>query len=125
VTSSPLPPIVVDFVETHIRSLLQLESLLLVFESRDRPRTAADLSAEMYVPVDALTSWLDEFVRDGLCSHGADGYHAADDLVVHELLEEVAQAYVRRPVSMGRLIFGSARDDLVQLSDAFRLRKER
>lgn len=124
-TVSPLPSHVVAFVRDNIRSLLQLESLLLVFEGRERPRTAADLSAEMYVPVEALTSWLDEFAQKGFCTRNGDTYCGPEDPSTYRLLTQVAEAYLRRPVSVGRLVFGASRDDLVELSDAFRLRKDR
>jgi len=125
VTGSPVPPPVVAFIREHVRSLLQLEALLLVFESGERSRSAADLSSEMYVPVQALAGWLDEFADNGFCVHDDLGYRGPVDPDTFRLLGEVAEAYVRRPVSVGRLIFGSARDDLVELSDAFRLRKDR
>ena len=124
-TGSPLPPSVVAFIKEHVRSLLQLEALLLVFESGERSRSAADLSSEMYVPVQALAGWLDEFAEHDYCVHDELGYRGPVDPKTYALLVEVAEAYVRRPVSVGRLIFGSARDDLVELSDAFRLRKDR
>jgi len=124
-TGSSLPPQVVAFIKEHVRSLLQLEALLLVYESGERSRTAADLSAEMYVPVKALEGWLDEFAANGFCVHDEQGYRGPTDHGTYELLAEVSEAHVRRPVSVGRLIFGSARDDLVELSDAFRLRKDR
>jgi hypothetical protein len=123
-STSPLSDDVVAFVKAHVRSLLQLEALLLVLESRDRRRTLADLSAEMYVPVGALQGWLDGYAQNGWCTHDDDGYGPPEDAECYRILTQVSDAYVRRPVSVGRLIFGSSRDDLVSLADAFRLRKE-
>lgn len=123
-TSSPLSPRVAAFIRENVQALLQLEALLLVVESRERPRSAEDLSAEMYVPAAALAGWLDEFALRGFCVAQQDGYRAPEDKDRYELLMEVAEAYLRRPVSMGRLIFGSAREDLTSLAEAFRLRKK-
>lgn len=123
-SASPLSAEVVAFVRAHVRSLLQLEALLLVLESRDRRRTLDDLAAEMYVPVGALQGWLDGYAQDGWCTRDECGYGPPTDAEQYRILTAVSDAYVRRPVSVGRLIFGSSRDDLVSLADAFRLRKE-
>ncbi len=121
----PLPQPVVDFITGHITSLLQLEALLLVFESGQRTRTAAQLSTQMYVPVSAIAGWLDEFVADGFCARGDDGYHLPESRQVYELLALVADSYVRRRISLGRLIFTPRyRDPKTSFADAFRFRRE-
>ena len=122
---TPLSSRVVDFLHGHITSLLQLEALLLVVQSRGTPRTAQEISAEMYVPSEAVGMWLKEFADSGFCAPGERGYSAPESEHTSALLAEVEDAYLRRPVSVGRVIFGSTRDDLASLSEAFRLRKER
>lgn len=123
---APLPPRVVDFVRAHVTSLLQLEALLLVFENGRRSRSAAQLSGEMYVPASALAGWLDGFVAAGFCERTAEGYRLPDSETVYELLSEVADCYVRRRISLGRLVFGAPGEDArASFSDAFRLRKDR
>ena len=126
-SADPLPPRVVAFVGSHITSLLQLEALLLVFESGQRSRAAAQLASEMYVPASALEGWLDGFVTAGFLERAEDGgYRLPDSPEVYELLTEVAEAYVRRRISLGRLIFSRPEpDSRTSFSDAFRLRKDR
>ena len=121
----PLPPRVVEFVARNITSLLQLEALLLVFEGGRRTRTASDLAAEMYVPASALTGWLDGFVATGFCERVAGEYCLPDNQEVYDLLAEVADCYVRRRISVSRLVFGdSARNARAAFSDAFRIQKD-
>lgn len=123
---SPLPPSVVEFVRDHITSLLQLEALLLVFETGQRPRPVAQLAAEMYVPVPAVADWLDEFCARGLCERVEDGYRMSGDKRAFELLSAVADCYMRRRISLGRLIFSpSYEDPRSSFSEAFRIRKDR
>ena len=122
----PLPPRVVEFVARHITSLLQLEALLLVFESGRRTRTAEQLAAEMYVPAGAMAGWLDGFVTTGFCERIGDEYCMPDSEEVYSLLLEVADCYVRRRISVSRLVFGAtARDARAAFSDAFRIQKDR
>lgn len=122
----PLPAAVVAFITSRISSLLQLEALLLVFEGGARVRSAEQLAAEMYVPSGVLTEWLDEFATTGLCERTADGYRTADHEPAFRLLSAVADCYVRRRISLSRLIFSPPPTDArSSLAEAFRLRKDR
>lgn len=121
----PLSPQVVDFVHGHITSLLQLETLLLVFESGQRPLTAESVAAQMYLSPAVVEQWLVDFSKAGLTQQGSDGFVLAESPEVYNVLSEVADAYVRRRISLSRLVFESFRPDpKTTLSDAFRLRKE-
>ena len=121
----PLPPRVVAFIRDHVSSLLQLEALLLVVESGRQLRSAADVSAQMYLPQATVAQWLDQYVAKGFCDKDGDAYRVPDDAATYELLAEVADTYVRRKVSVGRLVFGPpVEDPKIALADAFRLRKD-
>jgi hypothetical protein len=121
----PLPPRVVEFIRAHVSSLLQLEALLLIVESGRRSRSAADVSAQMYLPAATVAQWLDGYVDLGFCERDGDAYRVPDDAATYDLLTEVADTYVRRKVSVGRLVFGPPVDDpKIALADAFRFRKD-
>lgn len=122
-SARPLPPRVVQFIGTHITSLLQLEVLLLVFEGGRRARTAKELATEMYLSAGALAGWLDGFVESGFCERDDGQYRLSESQEIVALLSEVADCYLRRRVSVGRLIFGS-RDSRHALSEAFRIQKD-
>jgi hypothetical protein len=121
----PLPVQVVDFIHKHVTSLLQLEALLLVFESGQRTRSAAQLAGEMYVPAEAISSWLDEFADTGFCERVDGGYRMSEEKRVYDLLADVADCYMRRRISVSRLIFSPRDDPKASFSDAFRLKKDR
>lgn len=96
-----------DFIRDHVSSLLQLEALLLVFGSYEGGRSAGSLAAEMYVPENALHTWLGCFEAIGLCHRRDDTYRVADDPGVRTLLGQVAGCYARQPVTVARIIFGA------------------
>jgi hypothetical protein len=119
-----LPPRVVEFLRSHISSLLQLEALLLVFEGGTRVQSAAEISGTMYLPEAVVADWLQGFTRLGFCVEEAEGFRLPDDEAIYNLLAEVADTYVRRKVSVGRLVFGApVEDPKVALAEAFRLRR--
>ncbi len=77
------------------------------------------------MPASALTGWLDGFVSTGFCERVGDEYCLPDSQDVYELLAEVADCYVRRRISVSRLVFGAtARDARAAFSDAFRIQKD-
>lgn len=120
----PIPPHVVTFLRDHVTSLLQLEVLLLVAEA-DEPRTAADLAAQMYLSEGVVADWLDAFVAKGFCRSEDVGYRGLKIPAVAELLIDVADTYVRRKVTVGRLIHGAPpTDPRISLAEAFRLRRD-
>lgn len=120
----PIPAHVATFLRDHVSSLLQLEVLPMVAEA-DEPRSAAELAAEMYLAEAVVTEWLDTFTAKGFCRYYADeGYRGVKVLAVAELLLDVADTYVRRKVTVGRLVHGTAPDPKVSLAEAFRLRRE-
>ena len=123
---SPLPPHVVTFLRANITSLLQLETLLLVFEAGRRPVSADDVASQMYLGPSVVRQWLEEFTHSGFAQSTPEGYVLADSREVFDLLSDVADAYLRRRIALGRVIFASSshRDARMKLSDAFLLRKE-
>jgi len=122
----PFSPRVVEFAGAHVDSLLQLEALLLVFESGRVARTSADIAAEMYLPERVVDAWLQDYAADGFCESTDAGFRAPDDAEAYALLAEVSDAYVRRKVSFGRLVFGAQETDpKISLAEAFRIRRDK
>jgi hypothetical protein len=114
----------VQFVRAHITSLLQLDALLLVFESGRQPRTARDVAAQMYVPEAAVAGWLDGFTDSGFCERSGDEYCLPDSAETYQMLSTVADCYVRRRISLGQLIFARPTTPAASFAEAFRIRKD-
>ena len=114
-----------DFIQDEIDSLLQLEALLFVYEAGSRTRSAPQLAVEMYVPAPAIAGWLDGFAARGLCEAVDGGYRVSDSEEVYGLLADVADCYLRRRISLTRLIFSPRpKDPRTSFSDAFRIRRD-
>ena len=122
----PLPPGVVAFLDAHIFSVSQLEVLLLLHEAAGDGRSADDLSRETHMPARSITPWLDAFVERGLLEEIDDGYRYAprtDDLRVS--VDEVADCYARRRVSLSRHVYAAREDPARRFADAFRIRRDK
>jgi hypothetical protein len=119
---SGLPDRVVAFLRSHVRSILQLEALLLVFEAAPQACVAYRLALQMYLSEDVVAAWLDGWVEGGFCEYAvSEGYRVVADDEIGKLLGEVATTYLHRPVSVGRCIFAEP-DPKRSLAEAFRVR---
>jgi hypothetical protein len=124
--SPALPEPVLAFLHAHVRSVLQLEALLLVFEAAGESLPAAEVATAMYLSEAVVAEWLAGFTSAGFCEQDSAGFRLTEDGETVKLLAEVAASYLRRPVTIGRVIFGaeSAPDPRVSLAEAFRLRRD-
>lgn len=123
---NPLPAGVVAFLDEYIFTVSQLEVLLLVHEARGAVRTAEDLSRESYLPTHSITPWLDALVKQGVLDAAEGGYRFAPaDDGMRRALDEVAECYARRRVSVTRHVYASKEDPVARFADAFRFRKDK
>ncbi len=119
-----LPAGVRAFLDRHIFTASQLEVLLLLREADGQPRTLAEVSRELHLPVSSIGPWLDAFVSRGLLERDDDAYRCAPvDAALARALDEVADTYARRKVSVTRYIYASTQDPLTRFADAFRFRR--
>lgn len=123
----PLSADVVAFLDAHIFTLAQLEVLLVVHASGGTSRPIEELARELYVPAASLRPWLEDFVADGLLSTDGAGAYVArtDDVGVQATLDQVADTYSRRKVSVARHVYSTKEDPAVRLAEAFRFRKDK
>ena len=123
---APLPAGVVAFLDAHIFSVSQLETLLLLHEAAGVTRTAEDLSRETHMPARSIAPWLDAFVERGLLEAVDDGYRFAPrDDALRTTVDEVADCYARRRVSLSRHVYASREDPARRFADAFRFRRDK
>lgn len=121
-TPSALPPRVIAFLDAHVFTVGQLEVLLLVHAAAGSPRSIAELARLSYLPVPSITPWLERLAADGVLVAADGGYRTHPD---DGVLDEVAQAYARRRVSVARHLYASKEDPVVRFADAFRFRKDK
>jgi hypothetical protein len=122
-----LPDEVVQFVAKHIRSLDQLEVLLLVSALPDREWSVAAVDSVIRSNPEAVFGWLDGFVRLGILSHSEETkvYHYQP--TTDELSRAIATLGATYKMSRHRvieLIYAEQPSAIKSFSDAFRIRKE-
>lgn len=126
--SEGIPQEVQQFVARHIRSVEQLELLLLLYRNNQREWSAAEAAKELYVETGSAANRLAGFEREGLAAVRRDGeilrYRCSPRGDVDRTIQLVAKTYKERRVSMINLIFSNPLDHIRTFSDAFRLRRD-
>lgn len=113
------------FVRKHVRTVGELEALLLLRTRRERSWTAEEVARELRGNSSAAADYLRHFGRAGLAREADAGqYQYLDDPATRDLVAALADAYRERPVSVVDLIYSVPRDQVQLLADAFRIKKE-
>lgn len=115
------------FINEHIRSVVELEVLLLMHSGPGRIWSAAELSEQMRVDAEWTGLELLELAKRGLvrrCEGDPPRYVYEADNPNHALIMEVGKTYAQRRVSVISLIFGKPSDPIQSFADAFKLRKK-
>ena len=122
----PLPPTVVAFLDEQIFSVAQLEVLLLVRAADGESISLDDVARESYLPAKSIQPWLDALVGRGLLESVDGAYRFAPaEESLRETLDQVADCYARRRVTLTRHVYTSKEDPAQRFSDAFLFRKDR
>jgi hypothetical protein len=116
-----------QFVWRHLRSVEQLEILLLLY---GRPDSSWSVQAVYDVILSSKPSverWLEEFVRIGFFAKVTElpptfAYVATGETAAH--VEALAQLYKTRPVRMIEAIFKKDQDPAQGFADAFKIKKQ-
>ena len=123
-----LPPNVQNFVTGHIRSIAQLELLLLLAENPARTMTVKDAAKELYTAEGMTLPLLESLRAIGLITVDQSpepryGY-APKTAELATVVADLAQAYRERRVTIINLIYSAPLEQLRNFSDAFRIRKQ-
>lgn len=113
------------FISKHIRSLEQLEVLLLVGALPDRDWTVDSVFQVVQTNRPLVQQRLDEFVREGLMVQQPDGTfrYAPRSEALAQDVAAVAAFYKLSRHKIVQMIYSSPSDDIRQFSDAFRFKK--
>lgn len=126
---TPISPAVKQFIAEQIRSVIELECLLLLVRDQSVQWTAAELGHELRVDEQWTTRHLADLTQRGLVSsNGAlpPRYHYDPKTPsLNESVQQLAIHYAERRVSVIELIYAKPPDPLESFADAFRFRKER
>ena len=117
------------FLAENVRSVAQLEALLLLRRERERAWTAAEVSRALYTTEEMCTSQLSELEARGLL-HGnvesAKVYrYQPQSAELEELVNRLATLYAERRVSLITAIYSEPGGKIRTFAEAFRFFKEK
>lgn len=123
-----IPQEVRHFILNYIDTVPHLESLLLLWESRPKAWTEAELAHRVYVPVERARAILQDLMRLKLVATLPDDpnsyrYDSGWD-VSGEMMSQVALAYRRQLVQVATLIHSKASFAVREFARAFQIKKE-
>jgi hypothetical protein len=123
-----LPPDVVHFLTTHIRSLDDLQVLMACIDGRERWWDAATTARELAVGIKVARHSLDHLARGNLLDIRITGdvryqFNPGTQALLDAALA-CAAAYRSNPVAVVQRVAGSARRSVRDFADAFRIRRD-
>jgi hypothetical protein len=124
---SDLPGDVHQFLSEYIQSISQLELLLLLRGNAEKRWTVEDAAKELYTPVSMTLPMLESLRAIGLLSSGDSGawyQYAPKSEDLQKLVENLAQLYIERRVTIINTIYSGPLQKLQNFADAFRLRRK-
>ena len=119
-----IPAPVLQFLADHIRSIAQLELLLMLHRERQRTWTIAEAAKELYTAVSMTEPLLESLRAIGLVSLQGDRYqYDPKSKSLDGIVDDLSQLYQQRRVTIINLIYSAPVQKLQDFADAFRIRK--
>jgi hypothetical protein len=125
VTQGQIPEEVRRFMSRYIRSLEQLEVLMLVSALPDREWTVDSVFSVVQTNRALVEERLNEFVKHGMMMRGGEGtyrFAPKTDALAKEITA-VAGFYKLSRHKLIELIYAAPADEILKFSDAFRFKK--
>ncbi|HEX3358034.1 MAG TPA: hypothetical protein VHS31_13765 [Tepidisphaeraceae bacterium] len=122
-----IPPNLKSFIAEHIRSVVELEALLLMHQDSNRQWTSAELGRTLCVDPTWAESELSDLTRRGLATKmPADppAYRFNTQTPYLATVRLLEQFYRERRVSIIQQIFAKPSEPIQSFADAFRFRKD-
>jgi hypothetical protein len=126
-TGATIPPEAVRFIQRHVRSVAELDLLLLLRTDPQKEWTAEQLCRELRLDQSWCEATLSRQVSESLLQRTSDRqalyqYRPVADL--DQAITAVAQAYLLHRVRVIELIYSRPKDNIRAIADAFRFAKE-
>ncbi len=116
------------FILENIDSVPHLEALMLLWNSRPRAWTTAELATRLYVPLDKVAAMLSDLERLGAIAEStgsATGYsYVSRSPEQDAMMRQVDEAYRRDLVRISTMIHAKAPSAVREFARAFRWKKE-
>jgi DNA-binding IclR family transcriptional regulator len=123
----PIPDEARRLIAGHIRTVEQLEILLLLNGSPGKGFSIADVFRVIQSSENSVATSLKAFVSAGFLVEESKGMyrHEPANAELARSIEALAKTYQERRVSVIEAIYSQASDPLRNFADAFKLRKEK
>jgi hypothetical protein len=115
-----------DFIRANLRSVWELELLLLMSRERSRAWSAEALNRELRSSVSLVGQILGKFERLGLvAAAGEGGYrYAPQTPELERVVGRLEEVYAARPLEIVREILAAPNEKIQTLADAFKVKKD-
>jgi hypothetical protein len=124
-TRNQIPPDVREFVRREIRSVFQLEVLLLLHRTRERAWTTMEISQELAIEPEIAEAQLVRLNELGLIQSRptapANYVYGPKDQADDTIVEKLATAYANQRVGIFSLILSGSNNRIRRFAEAFRL----
>jgi hypothetical protein len=124
-----IPESVRRLIADHVKSVEQLEVLLLLRAHPDRDWSGEEVSRTLQSQPESAAARLADLAARGFCAPSAESEaryrYAPATAALARAVDELADCYARRRHTVITLIFESPSDAIQSFADAFRLRKDR
>jgi hypothetical protein len=122
------PPRIAQFIQQHIESLAQLETLLLLKGEPQRSWDAAAVAQALYTSPEECAANLAALAAAGFLEAAPEATryrYCTDDAARRELIDTLQEVYRQRRVTVIELIYSKPSSRVQTFADAFRLRQEK
>jgi hypothetical protein len=120
-----IPEPVRRLVADHVKSVEQLEVLLLLRREAGRDWDGPETSAALQTTPESAGRCLEHAAASGFATESGGRYRYAASGGVARTVDELADAYAKRRHAVIAMIFESPSDAVQSFADAFRLRGDR
>jgi hypothetical protein len=119
-----LPANVRQFISEHIRSIAQLELLLMLRRKREKAWSVEEAAKELYTAATMTEPLLESLRAIGLAtlSNGTYSY-VPRSAELEQVVTDLDRLYQERRVTVINLIYSAPVEKLKNFADAFRIRK--
>jgi hypothetical protein len=125
VLPTEIPPHLVEFIVLFVRSVEQLEILLLLHRERTHGWSAAAVYEKVLTSPQSVVHWLEEMTRSGLVRPSQDipgEYQRIDDPPTADLVSQLDTCYQTSPVRVIELIY-KRHPAVHSFADAFKINR--
>jgi predicted ArsR family transcriptional regulator len=123
-----IPDEVRDFIFASIDSIAQLEALLLLRDNAQHKWTCKTIAERIYIHESQAAALLAKLVARGfIVAEGTgptDFYYQPKSEDIARSIDRLAEVYSKYLVPVTNLVHQKSRRDIVELADAFKLKKD-